>query len=377
MATRTANVRKIVREKGNVYEVRYRAPDGRRRSRTFTKEADARAFVTDVHQSVKAGDWVAPERSRTAWGQVAADWLAAKARRGLKPTTLHGYQRILDGWLAGWANRQIGNLTHEDVEAVLAALHAAGRETQTVHNVFNVAQSVFDYAHKRRLITANPCRLVREDLPSRAQRNYAPHFLTAAEVNALAGALPTPYDLLVTFAAWSGLRWGEVAGLRVASLDPLRASVRVEATYDERFGTGTPKSARSRRTVPLPPTLARRLADHVATHGLTPDAYLFGRNGAPLRRSHFYGRVFQPATRKAGLPGVRFHDLRHTFASLKAAQGYSAREVSAWMGHGSVSFTLDTYTHLFPVDDDLRNRLDADFLASQQATSNLADLHAV
>ncbi len=51
-----------------------------------------------------------------------------------------------------------------------------------------------------------------------------------------------------------------------------------------------------------------------------------------------------------------FHDLRHTFASLKAAQGYSAREVSAWMGHGSVSFTLDTYTHLFPVDDDLRNK---------------------
>jgi hypothetical protein len=76
MATRTANVRKIVREKGNVYEVRYRAPDGRRRSRTFTKESDARAFVTDVHQSVKAGDWVAPERSRTAWGQVAADWLS-------------------------------------------------------------------------------------------------------------------------------------------------------------------------------------------------------------------------------------------------------------------------------------------------------------
>ena len=151
-----------------------------------------------------------------------------------------------------------------------------------------------------------------------------------------------------------------------------RASVRVEATYDERFGTGTPKSARSRRTVPLPPTLARRLTAHVAAHGLTPDDYLFGRNGAPLRRSHFYGRVFQPATRRAGLAGVRFHDLRHTFASLKAAQGYSGREVSAWMGHGSVSFTLDTYTHLFPVDDNLRDRLDADFLAAEGAASNVA-----
>ena len=66
--------------------------------------------------------------SRAAWGHVAEDWLAGKARRGLKPATLDGYRRILNGWLVGWANRQIGNLTHEDVEAVLAELHAAGRE---------------------------------------------------------------------------------------------------------------------------------------------------------------------------------------------------------------------------------------------------------
>lgn len=93
-----------------------------------------------------------------------------------------------------------------------------------------------------------------------------------------------------------------------------------------------------------------------------------------MRRSNFYARVFQPATREAGLAGLRFHDLRHTFASLKAAQGYSAREVSAWMGHGSVRFTLDTYTHLFPVDDDFRDRLDADFLAAETAISNVRDI---
>ncbi len=87
--------------------------------------------------------------------------------------------------------------------------------------------------------------------------------------------------------------------------------------------------------------------------------------------------MFQLAARAARLPGVRFHDLRHTFASLKAAQGYSAREVSAWMGHGSVSFTLDTYTHLFPVDDNLRDRLDADFLAAQGVTANVTALRTV
>lgn len=79
MATRTANVRKIVREKGNVYEVRYRAPDGPRCSRPFIKEADARSLC-DRRPPKREGRrlGVAPERSRTAWGQVAADWLGAK-----------------------------------------------------------------------------------------------------------------------------------------------------------------------------------------------------------------------------------------------------------------------------------------------------------
>lgn len=362
--TRTSGIRKRKRAKGTVYEVRYRDPEGALRGRSFPSEAAAKAFLTDTRKTLQDRTYLAPEHGRQTWGKVADDWLAGKQRRGLKVLTLDGYRRILGGWLAEWSKRQVGSLTHEDVEAVLAALHDAGRSTQTQHNVFNVAQSVFDYAQKRRLINTNPCRLVREELPSRAQSPYSPRFLSAGEVQRLAAELPAPYDLMVTFAAWSGLRAGEVAGLRVRNVDPLRATVRVEETIVTAAGgqrTDTPKSKASRRTVPIPRTLARLLADHVAASGLAPDDYLFGRDGKPLRHNNFYRRVYAPAVARAGLGHLRFHDLRHTYASLMAAQGHKAHEVSRWMGHGSISVTMDVYTHLFPDDEGLADRLDAAF----------------
>jgi len=188
--TRTSGIRKRKRAKGTVYEVRYRDPEGGLRGRSFPSETAAKAFLTDTRKSLQDRTYVTPERSKQIWGKVADDWLAAKQRRGLKVLTLDGYRRILSGWLAGWERRQIDNLTHEDVEAVLAAMHAVGRSTQTQHNVFNVAQSVFGYAQKRRLIPTNPCRLVREDLPSRAQSHFSPRFLSAEEVQRLALELP-------------------------------------------------------------------------------------------------------------------------------------------------------------------------------------------
>jgi integrase len=379
----TAGVSRRTRQGRDTYEARWRGRDSRtgevrRYAKTFRTRKEAEAHLIAVKDQVRTGRFVRPEDARRTWGEVSVAWHTAKARK-VKPQTAHGYGRVLVTWLARWDTIPIGDLSTDHVDALLADMDAAGKATQTQHNVYTVAQSVFDYAMKRQLIHANPCRALREELPSRAQRTFKPRFLAAAEVNALARSLPPPHDLLVVFAAWSGLRWAEIAGLRVRALDLLRASVRVEETYDERFGSGTPKSTRSVRTVPIPPTLARRLGDHISSHGLTPEAYLFrDQEGRPLRRSNWYARIYQPATRRADLPGLRFHDLRHTFASLKAAQGYSAREVSAWMGHGSVSFTLDTYTHLFPVDDDWRDRLDADFLAAEEAVrvSTVPDMSA-
>jgi integrase len=132
--------------------------------------------------------------------------------------------------------------------------------------------------------------------------------------------------------------WGsgppEVVGLRVQDVLVLHAEIHMVQAVKRRGGevqVGTPKSKRSSGLhVPIPPALARQLADHIAACGLGPDDYVFTSRAGNY--SSFYKHLFKPATRTVGLPTLRFHDLRHTFAAPKLGQGYGIHELKEWMG---------------------------------------------
>jgi integrase len=132
---------------------------------------------------------------------------------------------------------------------------------------------------------------------------------------------------------------------------------------------------RSRRTVPIPPALARELAAHIAARRLRPDDRVFADpNGGLLRHERFYRCHWRPARKALGLPALRFHDLRHTYASLMHAQGRSMLEVSRWMGHSTYQLTADTYSHLWDGEDEtLSGALDAAYLGADP-TSNVVPL---
>jgi integrase len=122
---------------------------------------------------------------------------------------------------------------------------------------------------------------------------------------------------------------------------------------------GPPKTRASRRTVGLPRFVVEELAAYLTGPG-DPEAFVFtAPQGGPLRVTAFRARVWRPATRAAGLEGLRIHDLRHTAVALWIAAGANPKEVAARAGHSSVSFTLDRYGHLYPeADSALRDRLD-------------------
>ena len=128
---------------------------------------------------------------------------------------------------------------------------------------------------------------------------------------------------------------------------------------------GQPKTRASRRTVGLPRFVVEELAAHLADLA-DPESFVFtAPQGGPLRVTGFRARVWRPATRTAGLDGLRIHDLRHTAVVRWIAAGANPKEVAARAGHASVSFTLDRYGHLYPEADlTLRERLDAIWSAS-------------
>jgi integrase len=208
------------------------------------------------------------------------------------------------------------------------------------------------------MLAQSPCRRV--PLPKVEREEM--RFLTPAEVATLADAIQPRYRALVLVGAYGGLRIGELAGLRRSRVDLLRGTVTVAEIVVEVRGVlhiGPPKTRASRRTVGLPRFVVEELAAHLAEPG-HPEAFVFtAPQGGPLRVTAFRARVWRPATRAAGLDGLRIHDLRHTAVALWIAAGANPKEVAARAGHASVSFTLDRYGHLYPeADTALRDRLD-------------------
>jgi integrase len=181
------------------------------------------------------------------------------------------------------------------------------------------------------------------------------------------------YRALVLLGAYGGLRIGEMAGLRRGRVDLDHAMVEVVEIVTEVSGYlhfGPPKTRSGYRRVGLPRVVVDALAEQLARPGSADDLVFVGPQGGTLRLSGFRHRIWRPATRAAGLDGLRIHDLRHTAVALWIAAGANPKEVAARAGHTSVSFTLDRYGHLYPdADQALRDRLDALHALSQAGQS--------
>jgi len=162
-------------------------------------------------------------------------------------------------------------------------------------------------------------------------------------------------------AAYTGIRWGEAAALRVGRVDLERRRLSIdEATAEvgDKVIFGTPKT-HTCRVVPFPAFLAGPLTELIAGRG--PDELLFtAPGGGVLRNTNFRSRVFEHAKADLGLGALRIHDLRHTAASLAVAAGANVKVVQRMLGHASAAMMLDVYAGLFSDDlDDVADRMDS------------------
>ena len=161
--------------------------------------------------------------------------------------------------------------------------------------------------------------------------------------------------------ALTGLRFGELAGLRVKRVDVARRRLVIAEGLSEVGGRvvwSSPKTHRT-RSVPVPRSLMSGLIDLCA--GKAPDDPVFtSPKGDPLRLTNWRHRVFDPACRTAGIVGLTPHDLRHTTASLAISAGANVKAVQRMLGHASAAMTLDVYAGLFSDDlDDVADRMDS------------------
>lgn len=303
---------------------------------------------------------------------------------GLAPSTTARYGQVVRTYLEPeFGTTPINELTREVVRRYFARLTREGRAPGTVRKVHTVLSAILSEAVELELLAANPCTRMR-GLPT--VNSDEPLFLSAEQVRTLAEAMPEHYRLFVYTAAYTGLRAGELAGLRRKDVDLLRGVVHVrqalKAVDPPVFGG--PKTGKA-RTVTLPKFLRQRLDEHLSgpiPGGAGADALVFtSPEGGVLRHGLFMARVWRPTIKgdkrrkiKPALPselhGLRFHDLRHTCASLLIAQGAHPKIIQERLGHASITTTMNRYGHLFDgLDATLIDGLDA----AHDEAANLPD----
>ena len=202
-------------------------------------------------------------------------------------------------------------------------------------------------------------------LPDATQERIIP--LTVEQVEALADAMEPRCRAMIVTQGGLGLRVGELLGLRVEDVNFLARTVRIEYQRDRLTQSlVTPKTPRSRRTIPLPQVVADALAAHLATYSPAADGGIFTmEDGRPYKHNHYHRGIIKPAVERAGLPaGTTSHDLRHHFSSLLLAAGESVIAVAEYLGHKDATLVLKTYGHLVQGrDDHMRRAIDTAWAA--------------
>lgn len=340
----------IRRHHSGTWQVRYRDPTGRQRAKNFERKTDALRFANTVEADKTRGDWLDPRLGRVTFGEWAEDWLGQLTH--LKSKTRLDYESTLRCHvLPALASAPIVNLDRVVMRRFVSGLDAGGAGQATIRIALHVARSVLELAVDAGALKANPAVGVKIPRAVKADK----HFLMPNQVEDLAEIIKRPSGVLIRFAAYTGLRAGEIGALRVGRVNFERSTVEVAESLSDiaghlEFG---PTKTYTRRHVPMPDFIRDELADFVNGRARNPDELVFtAPQGGILRHGNFYRMRFKPAVVRAGLPSdLRFHDLRHTYAAMCIASTADPYAVMKRMGHSTITVTYDTYGHLFPARD--------------------------
>ena len=360
MTRRRANNEGSIRKRPDGrWEVRISLPDGKRRSLYAKTQREAlkrkAVALADVERGVAlSGDQVTVEA-------FLLSWLRDSATQRVQPRTLASYEgKIRHHLNPALGNIKLSKLTPQQVERMMRDEMAAGASAGSVAHYRSVLRNALNAAQRWGLVSRNVAALA-TPAPKVSPEIRVPSVDEALAI--LEAVRADRLEALFTVALALGLRQSEALGLGWTGVDLDNATIRIDRSLQRinRAYAFTPvKSANSRRTIPLPPPVVASLRAHRArqleerikagpawTGAQWQDLVFADEAGGPLSGFHVTKR-FRRLLATAGLPDMRYHDLRHAAASLMSAQGIAARTVMETLGHSDIGVTMNVYTHVLP-----------------------------
>lgn len=329
------------------WQARYPGPDGvmRPADTTFRTKTEAAEWLVDKEAEIRSGDWINPEAGKITLSKYAESWVAERPK--MRPTTRERSAAIVRLHIAPHLGEMaLADIRDPHIRRWYKRLGDSGVGAATIARSYQLLKSILNTAIEDEIIRRNPCRIKGAAVYKSEERPV----LTITEVYTLADKITVRYRALVLLGTFTGLRWGELVGLQRRNVDLEACTVRVESIVVE-LGSGrmltnqAPKSEAGRRTVAFPaelkPVMEAHLADFVEA-GTTAHVFTSPR-GLVLRRANFRATWLE-AIEAAGLSDVRFHDLRHTGATIAAQTGATLKELMRRIGHSTEKAALN-YQH--------------------------------
>jgi integrase len=318
-----------------------------------------------------------------------------------KPSAIRGYEAVLDQRvLPDLGALKLSEIHRADVQGLADRLLGEALDPSTIRNILMPLRVIFRRALEDGVVAVNPTEKLR--LP--AVRGRRDRIASPSEASTLITAVPERDRALWATALYAGLRRGELMALRWEDIDLATGVIRVERSWDLKAGPVETKSRAGKRSVPIPAVLR----DHLIEDKLRSkwsEGLVFGRAAARPFNDSAVRRRAQTAWRRArkaravelaeatgldfdklgeaardrllgqaGFEPIAWHECRHTFASLMIAAGVNAKALSTYMGHSSITITLDRYGHLFPGnEDEAADLLDA-YLERSNTQARLAQV---
>ncbi len=317
---------------------------------------DAEKRLAELLHQLDMGNYIKPGKITLA--EYLDQWLANYAKPNLSPRTLEGYEQIVRHCVVPkLGNCALIQLKPEQLQHFYSEELNIGLSAQTVRHHHTLLHKVLETAVEWNFVTRNIADAVK---PPRAQRQEMQTWDEQELNQFLKAAKTTPYYELFYLALFTGMRRSELLALRWQDIDLIYGQLSVNRSLhqlkDGRFVFTQPKSVRSRRTIALPPSVILLLKEYYDNQRmdcallgipLNDDTLIFNMLGKPLRPNTIT-RAWSMVAAKAGVKRIRFHDARHTHASLMLKQGIHPKIVQERLGHSSIQITLDTYSHVAP-----------------------------
>ncbi|MDW8475799.1 site-specific integrase [Streptomyces scabiei] len=341
------------------WRARYRDLDGKEHARHFDRKLDAQRWIDEVTASIVTGQYVDPQAGRITFETYSKKWeeslIASEAGERITDNALRLHL------VPALGSRAMAAIRRNDLQVLFKSLSEL-LGPGSVRNIYDVLVRLMTAAVEDKVIASSPCRRI--TLPPMQDEEVTPP--TVAQVEAMARVMPPYIRAAIVTLAGSGLRIGELLGLKVSDVDFKAGTVRVERQRLQSGKIGAPKTAKSRRTVPVGEVVTDALLAHLAAR--PSKEWLFTmEEGEPLNYRRWKTewncarRTLQAAENEAAeregrkpvaLPHTVTHDLRHFYASALIAGGASVKQVQLVLGHASAVITLRIYAHLWPGEED-------------------------